>query len=92
MSDTTTIILIGIVAFGASWLGANFALNRRKFIIKVDEKGDKIELTTEPMLAKLQQVVYIPDANQEELEEMAKEPRLKRFLKSFAKPAEKEDE
>ncbi len=83
MELITTISLIVICGL-SSFLGAKLAFRNVKFKIQQDlSQPNTFKIV--PELRKGGKVEFIPDATQDELEEMQKEPAWRKFLNSFKK-------
>ena len=83
----TNILLVILTILGtgvAAYLGANRAISKSIFTIKLNERQNEINLEPVNPTGKVE---FLSDATEKELEEMNQEPKLKRFLKGFIKPA-----
>lgn len=77
----TNLILIAIVCGVCSFVGAYVSVRTRRLIIKVDE--NKKEITIKP--AQISKSEFVEDATQEELDEMSRPSKLRKFLNKFVK-------
>ena len=75
------IFMVG-VAFG-SYIGTILVFKRTKWIIRLDEAKEQMEL--QPTIVSEKEASYLPEATEPELREMETEPRWRRFLKKFVK-------
>lgn len=83
---TEIIFLIGfILGYGI----ASVLLNRKRFIIKTNEKGETI---IESLKKPKHKMEFGGEINQRDLEEIERPDNLQEFLGKFKKPAEKEEE
>lgn len=77
------IIILAILIVGVSaYIGAERAISKKRFIVKVDK--DKEEVMLEP-INKSKKAEFMEEATQKQLDEMDKEPAWRRFLNRFAK-------
>ena len=83
MEIITAISLI-IVCGTMSFLGAMFGFKNVKFKIQQDISQPNT-FTITPNTQNKGKVEFFPDATEDELEEMAKEPKWRKFLSGFKK-------
>lgn len=82
IDEIILIIAVAIIAGVSAYLGAERAINKKRFIVKVDKESE--EITLEPVV-KAKKVEFVGEATQEQLDEMDKEPVWRRFLRKFPK-------
>lgn len=83
MTNIILIIIAGISIGIGSFVGANLAISRKRFRIRMDDARDEIVLEPKEKAGKAE---FLKDATQEELEEMNRSSALRKFLDKFAKP------
>lgn len=84
-------IFFGVFAFFGAYFGANLALSRWKFKLKYDKEKNEIVIETEKKPLKIipkitEHAEFLGEATQEELDEMNKPSKLKKFMSRFSKP------
>ena len=82
MTTLIFIILLLAVMFFASYWGARVAIERKSWRIKLDQESE--EVIIEPV-KKAEKVEFIEEPDQETLDELAKEPKWRKFLNKFHK-------
>ena len=84
MNEATTLLIGFILGYGI----ASILLNRKRFIIKTNEKGDT---TIEPLERPKQKTEFLGEINRKEEEEIERPTILQNFLSKFKKPDKEED-
>lgn len=87
MNEILLIILIVIASAIGAYIGTRQFISRVSWKIKLNEATEVIEIT--PLQPK-KKAEFIPDLTQQELDELDKEPALKRFFNKFKKPKKNE--
>lgn len=82
--EILTIISLIFVCGLSSFFGAKLAFRNVKWTIREDKTYPNT-FKVEPDRKKQGKVEFLPDATQEELEEMQMEPKWRKFLNSFKK-------
>lgn len=82
MANILTIIGIALIAGLFAYIGAERAISRKRFIVKVDK--EKEEVVLEP-ITKSSRAEFMEEATEDQLREMDKEPAWRRFLNKFPK-------
>ena len=85
MTEAITFLIGFVLGYGI----ASILFVGKKFVIKINEKGQTI---LEPINKPKQKMEFMRDMTQEELEEAEKSTVMQTFLGRFAKPAKKEEE
>lgn len=85
MNEAITFLIGLIIGYGI----ASILLNRKRFIVKTNEKGDTI---IESLERPKQKTEFLSEMSQKQVEETEKSTSMQRFLRRFHKPAEEEED